>query len=115
MLGVHGRPERVFLARHALAGWALVWVRVCASVYGTSLRQSALSTTPTHPYHTQSDVVKIDLTEDPPSVVLRVTGVGNKAHGLVEWLEPCTQQPVRLWILAGGVRQTSQHQLPGPV
>ena len=33
----------------------------------------------------QSDVVKVDLNLNPPQVVHRITGIGNKAHGLVEW------------------------------
>lgn len=35
--------------------------------------------------HCQSDVVALDMTSEPPRELLRIKGVGTKAHGLVEW------------------------------
>ncbi len=35
----------------------------------------------------QSDAVQVDPTSSPPRQLLRIAGVGDKAHGLVAWRE----------------------------
>lgn len=65
------------------AAWRAKRAAGCGSEHVRTPPQST-HMPPPHP-RTQSDVVRVDTTADPPAVIGRVQGIGKKAHGLVKW------------------------------
>ncbi|KAI8468367.1 MAG: hypothetical protein J3K34DRAFT_459917 [Monoraphidium minutum] len=93
-----------------------------------TLQDHANTLAPYHPNETlvmlhnlgSSDMVRVDLTREPPQVIGRLQGVGKKAHGIVKWhgayitLDSDNGALTALRLSAGGAKVQRLWQAPEP-